>query len=87
MISVGTRLFMMFCMAALGWLRFRSSPPLLTLEAGGQAMARSNLDHKSRNVEAIKVHNLIPSRDKVVDKLLLSVRTSVDFSQGAELRV
>jgi hypothetical protein len=46
-----------------------------------------NEGQRSRKVEAIKVHHLIPGRDKVVDELLLSVGTSVDFSQGAELGV
>jgi hypothetical protein len=52
-----------------------------------QAMARSNKRQRSRKVEAIKVHHLIPGRDKVVDELLLSVGTSVDFSHDAELGV
>jgi len=39
------------------------------------------------NVEAIKVHHLVPSRYKVVDELFLRIRTSVDFGQCAELRV
>jgi hypothetical protein len=52
-----------------------------------QAMARSNKGHSSRKVEAIKVHHLIPGCDKVVDELLFSVGTSVDFRQGAELGV
>ena len=33
----------------------------------------------SRKVEAIKVHHLVPSRYKVMDKLLLRVRTCIDF--------
>ena len=52
-----------------------------------QAMARSNKRQRSRKVEAIKVHHLVPRRDKVVDELLLSVGTSVDFSHDAELGV
>ncbi len=42
---------------------------------------------RSGEVEAIKVHHLVPGRDEVVDELLLRVGTSVDFSQGAELGV
>jgi hypothetical protein len=38
-------------------------------------------------VEAIKVHHLVPGRHEVIDKLLLRVRTSIDFSQGPELGV
>ena len=41
----------------------------------------------SRKVEAIKVHHLVPGRDKVVDELHPSIGTSVDFSEGAELGV
>jgi hypothetical protein len=41
----------------------------------------------SRKVEAIKVHHLVPGRYKVMDKLLLCVRASIDFSQRAELGV
>ena len=40
-----------------------------------------------RNVETIKVHHLGPRRDKVMDKLLLRVRTSVDFGKRPKLRV
>ncbi|OGB93544.1 MAG: hypothetical protein A2Z31_08990 [candidate division NC10 bacterium RBG_16_65_8] len=42
---------------------------------------------RSRKVEAIQVHHLVPGRHEVIDKLLLRVRASVDFSQGAELGV
>jgi hypothetical protein len=42
---------------------------------------------RSRKVEAIKVHHLVPGRYKVMDKLLLRIRTSIDFSQGPELGV
>lgn len=42
---------------------------------------------RSRKVEAIKVHDLVPGRYKVMDKHLLRVRTSIDFSQGPELGV
>ena len=42
---------------------------------------------KSRKVEAIQVHHLVPGRHEVIDKLLLRVQASVDFSQGAELGV
>ena len=40
-----------------------------------------------RKVETIKVHHLVPGRYKVMDKLLLRVRTSVDFGQGSELGI
>ena len=52
-----------------------------------QAMARSDKRQRSRKIEAIQVHHLIPGRDKVVDELLPGVGTSVNFSQGAELGV
>ncbi len=42
---------------------------------------------RSGEVEAIKVHHLVPGRDEVMDKLLLRIRTSIDFSEGAELGV
>src|SRR5258708_6259058 len=42
---------------------------------------------RSGEVEAIEVHHLVPGRGEVVDELLLRVGASVDFSQGAELRV
>ena len=35
---------------------------------------------RSRKVEAIQVHHLVPGRHEVIDKLLLRVRASVDFS-------
>src|SRR4029077_1094831 len=41
----------------------------------------------SADVETTKVHHLVPGRDEVVDELLLSIGTSVDFRQCAELRV
>ena len=40
-----------------------------------------------RKVETIKVHHLVPSRYKVMDKLLLRVRTSVDFGEGPKLGI
>jgi hypothetical protein len=40
-----------------------------------------------RDVESIKIHYLVPGRDKVVNKLLLRIGTGVDFGQRAELRV
>ena len=52
-----------------------------------QAMVQSDKHQRSRNIEAIKVHHLIPGCDKIVDELLLSVGTSIDFSHGAELGV
>ena len=36
------------------------------------------------NVEAIKVHDLVPRRYKVVHKFFLTVRTAVNFGQGAK---
>jgi len=53
----------------------------------GRVMAWLNKRQRSRKVEAIQVHHLGPSRDKVVDELLPGVGTSVHFSQGAELGV
>ena len=38
-------------------------------------------------VEAIKVHYLVPRRYKVVQKLLLGVLTTIDFRHGPELGV
>ncbi len=40
---------------------------------------------RSRKVEAIQVHHLVPGRHEVIDELLLRVRAPVDFRQGAEL--
>ena len=51
------------------------------------AMVRSTAGHRLRKVEAIKVHHLVPGRDKIVNKFLLRVRASVNFRQGAELGV
>ena len=42
---------------------------------------------RSGEVEAVKVHYLVPRRYKVVQELLLGVLTSVDFRQGSELGV
>ena len=42
---------------------------------------------RSGEVEAIKVHHLVPGRDEVLDELLLRIRTSIDLSQGAEYGV
>ena len=42
---------------------------------------------RSGEVEAVKVHYLVPHRYKVVQELLLRVLTSVDFRQGPELGV
>src|SRR5204863_5090263 len=41
----------------------------------------------SRQVIAVKVHHFVPGRDKVVDKLLLRIRTCIDLSQSPQLRV
>jgi hypothetical protein len=38
-------------------------------------------------IEAVKVHDLIPHSNEVLDELLLSVRAGVDLSSRAELRV
>ena len=45
------------------------------------------LSLNSGEVKAIQVHHLVPGRDKVMDKLLLRVRTSIHLGQGPELRV
>ena len=42
---------------------------------------------RSGEVETVKVHHLGPCRHKVLDKLLLRVRASVDLGQGPELGV
>jgi hypothetical protein len=42
---------------------------------------------RSGEVEAVKVHDLVPRRDKVVHELLLGVLASIDFRQGPELGV
>jgi len=60
------------------------------LELNGKQNSAGRLakeGHKSRKVEAIQVHHLVPSRDKVVDELLVSIGTSINFRQGAELGV
>ena len=40
---------------------------------------------RSRQVEAVKVHHLVPSRHEVVHELLFRIRTRVNLSQGAKL--
>ena len=42
---------------------------------------------RSGEVEAVKVHYLVPHRCKVVQKLLLGVFTTIDFRDGPELGV
>jgi len=42
---------------------------------------------RSGEVEAVKVHHLVPSRYKVIGKLLLGVCTCIDFRQSSELGV
>jgi hypothetical protein len=42
---------------------------------------------RSGEVEAIKVHHLVPGGDEVAHELLPRVGTAVDFSQGSELGV
>ena len=41
----------------------------------------------SGEVKAIQVLHFVPGRDKVMDELLLRVRTSVHLGQGPELGV
>ena len=43
------------------------------------AGALEDVQLRSRQVEAIKVHHLGPARNEVLDKLLLRVRASVDL--------
>lgn len=38
-------------------------------------------------VEAVEVHNLIPSRHKVEHELFLGIVLGIDLSQGAQLRI
>ena len=47
----------------------------------------SPASHCGIEVEAIKVHDLIPSCHEVPDKLLLRIVTSVDFRDSSKLRV
>ena len=42
---------------------------------------------RSSEVEAVKVHYLVPRRYKVVQELLLGVLTTIDFRDGPELGV
>ena len=42
---------------------------------------------RSRNVEAIEIHHLVPRRNEVLHKLLLRVAACVDFRKSAQLRV
>src|SRR5512136_2334273 len=42
---------------------------------------------RSRKVEAVKVHDLVPRRYKVVHELLLGVLTAIDLRDGPELGV
>src|SRR5258708_19299256 len=45
-------------------------------------------DHPSLgDVKTVKVHHLVPRRQKVLDKLRLRVRAPVDLGQGPELGV
>jgi len=39
---------------------------------------------RSGEVEAVKVHYLVPCRYKVVQELLLGILTSIDFRDGPE---
>jgi len=42
---------------------------------------------RSRNVETIQVHHLVPCRHKVTHKRLLRIAACIDFSERAELGV
>ena len=42
---------------------------------------------RSGKVKTVKVHDLVPHQDKVLQELLLSILTSVDFNQGPELGI
>jgi hypothetical protein len=42
---------------------------------------------RSGEVEAVKVHYLVPRRHKVVHELLLGVLTTIDFRDGPELGI
>jgi LysR substrate binding domain len=46
---------------------------------GRQAMARAKKFQRLSNVAAIQVHHLVPSRDKVLNKLLLCGQAPVNF--------
>ncbi len=54
---------------------------LLTFRRSGQASARGLIVDTSElgDVEAIKVHDLVPGCGEVVHKFLLRVRASVNF--------
>ena len=39
----------------------------------------------SVEIEAIKIHHLVPGRDEVLHEGLLGIVTSIDFSDGAQL--
>src|SRR5262249_2339385 len=68
-------------------------PPRMTKENGRGNMPRPfHLMPWCRllmrgDVEAVGVHHLGPPRPEVLHELLLRVRASVDFREGAELRV
>jgi hypothetical protein len=74
--------FFSFCYSPFRW-----HSKQVANDSGRHTMAQSNNPPRSRLVEAIKIHDLTPGRDKVVDELLLRVGTSIDFSQSAELGV
>ena len=42
---------------------------------------------RSGEIEAVKVHDLVPGRHEVGHELPLGIRTCVDFSQGAEFGI
>jgi len=42
---------------------------------------------RSGEVETVKVHDFVPGRHEVLDKLLLRIRASVDLGQSPELGV
>ena len=45
------------------------------------------LNRARSKVKTIKIHHLVPGCHEVIDKLLLSVGTGINFRDGAQLRV
>jgi hypothetical protein len=62
----------------------RDNPFQVEVERCGTLKAQPS---RSREVETIEVHHFVPGRYKVMDKLLLRVRTSVDFGKRTKLGV
>ena len=54
------------------------------LEAVHQPAQSDSLQLASQ-VEAIKIHHLVPGRDKVFDKLFLRIRTGIHFGNRSQL--